>query len=455
MLEEPAMRPATALLVALAAAGVAAGAAPARAGSPIALRGAELRTVSGAAIPNGMLLVADGKILALGPADRVAVPPDAEVRDLAGRVIVPGLVDTHSHIGIYPRPNVPAHADGNELSGPVQSRLRALDAIWPEDPGIRMALAGGITTANIMPGSGNVVGGQTAYVKLRGRTVEDMLIHPGGVQGGLKMANGENPKRTYTEKGQAPFTRMAVAALARDLFVRAAERRDGSRRKAGKEDADRPERSLELEPIVEVLEGRRTVHHHTHRADDIRSVLRLQEEFGFDLVLQHATEAYKLADLLAAREIPVSLIVTDSPGGKYEFLDYRLDAAGALERAGVLVAIHTDDPITHSRLFLRSGALAVRGGMSEDGALAALTLAGARMLWLDDRLGSLEPGKDADFAVLSGPPFAASTQVLETWIEGVRVFDRADPEQRRWATGGIELPPPAPPAPPAPGEAPR
>jgi imidazolonepropionase-like amidohydrolase len=434
-------RPPLAAILA-AALSLALDAGSARAGV-VVLRGAEIRTVSHGTLAAGTLVVQDGKILAVGPPDEIALPADAQVRDVSGLVIVPGLVDTHSHVGIYPKPAVAAHADGNELTGAVQSRLRAIDAIWPDDPGIRMALAGGITTANIMPGSGNVAGGQTAYVKLRGRSVEAMLIQKEGVQGGLKMANGENPKTVYAAKGQTPSTRMANAAIARDLFVRATQYREKRRRseaKQAKDDAEPPARDLELEPVVEVLEGKRTVHFHTHRADDIRTVLRLQEEFGFDLVLQHATEAYELADELARRQLPVSLLVTDSPGGKYEFLHYRMETPGILERAGVLVAIHTDDPVTHSRLFLRSGALAVRGGMSEDGALAALTLNGAKMLWLDDRLGSLDPGKDADFVVLSGPPFSASTRVLETWIEGERVFQRSDPAQRRWATGGIDAP---------------
>jgi imidazolonepropionase-like amidohydrolase len=265
----------------------------------------------------------------------------------------------------------------------------------------------------------------------------------GGVQGGLKMANGENPKIRGAKLGQAPGTRMGIAALERDLFVRAlAYQKKGQthRRKVGAgQESEEPGRDLELEPIVEVLEGLRTVHHHTHRSDDILSVLRLQREFGFDLVLQHATEAWKVVDAIARARVPVSILALDSPGGKPESSEYRLDYGATLERAGVLVAIHTDDFITPSRLFLRSGAMAVRGGMSRDGALRALTLNGARMLRLDHRIGSIEPGKDADLVVLSGDPFSVYTHVLETWIEGERVFDRADPAQRRFATGGFAV----------------
>jgi imidazolonepropionase-like amidohydrolase len=407
--------------------------APARFASAeaLVLRGAEIRTVPSGTIPRGAVVILDGKIAAVGPENEVRVPSGAEVRDVTGRVMIPGLVDTHSHIGIYPRPRVPAHSDGNERSEPRQSALRAIDAIWPADPAIRMAVAGGVTTVNVMPGSGNVIGGQTAYVKLRGDTIEEMLIQADGVQGGMKMANGENPKRAYGSKEKAPVTRMSVAALQRGVFVKAAEYR--------KKDPDERERDLELEPILEVLDGKRTVHYHTHRADDIMTALRLQEEFGFDLVLQHVSEGYKVADEIASRRVPASIIMLDSPGGKHEAAEFTNENGAILERAGALVAIHTDDFITSSRLFLRSGALAVRAGMSEEGALAALTLNGAKMLRLDDRLGSIEVGKDADLVVLSGPPFSVYTKVLETYIDGERVFDRSDPSDLRYATGGYKV----------------
>ncbi len=207
----------------------------------------------------------------------------------------------------------------------------------------------------------------------------------------------------------------------------------------GGREVDTPERDIELEPVVEILEGRRTVHYHTHRSDDIMTALRLQREFGFDLVLQHGIEAWRVADEIARAGVPVSIIMLDSPGGKLEASQFRRDYGAILERAGVLVAIHTDDFITPSRLFLRSGAMAVRGGMSEEGALRALTLNPARMMRLDDRIGSIEVGKDADLVVLSGPPLALHTKVLETWIEGEQVFDHSDPAQRRFATGGFAV----------------
>lgn len=422
------------------------GEAPAAAGEYTLYRGARIYTAAGAPIDNGALLVHKGKIAAMGPMASVMAPKDATIRDLNGKVIIPGLVDTHSHIGIYPRPAVPAHGDGNEGSGPVQPGLRALDAIWPDDPGFHMAVAGGVTTANIMPGSGNVIGGQTLYVKLRGRTVEELAIPDMPVLGGLKMANGENPKG-YAGRQQAPFTRMKIAALQREQFVKARDYQAkwAAHRKAaesGKESAP-PERDLALEPLVEVLEKRRTVHFHCHRSDDLMTALRLAEEFGFEIVLQHATEGYRIADELVRRKVPVSLTLVDSPGGKLEVVGLLEENAAILDQAGVKVAINTDDFITESRFFLRTGAIAVRGGMSEESALKALTLHGAQMLHLDDRLGSLEKGKDADFVILSGPPFSVYTQVLETFIDGRRVFNRVEPRDWSYQVGGFALADPA------------
>jgi imidazolonepropionase-like amidohydrolase len=424
---------------------------------PAVYRGARILTAVGAPIDNGVLVVAKGKITAVGPADGVVAPDGAEVHDLAGKTIVPGLVDTHSHIGIWSRPNVPANEDANEGSGPVQSALRALDAINPADPGIRMAVSGGVTTANIMPGSGNVIGGQTLYVKLRGRTVEEMRIKGGKVLGGLKMANGENPKRfNFGRTKQPPATRMKLAALQREQFIKARDyqRKWQAYRQAvaeGKGGVTPPDVDLALEPLVEVLERKRTVHFHTHRADDLLTALRIAEEFNFEIVLHHATEGYRIADELARRQVPVSLTLVDSPGGKPEVAGLLEENAAILDKAGVPVAINTDDMITESRFLLRTGAIAVRGGMPEDRALRALTLYGARMLHLEDRVGSLEAGKDADFVVLSGPPFSVYTQVLQTYIDGQRVFNRADKRDWSYQAGGFALPDPAKlPAPPPP-----
>jgi imidazolonepropionase-like amidohydrolase len=407
----------------------------AKAEKVLAFTNATIHTATGdKPIEKATLLVKGSTILDVGA--NVAVPAGAEVIDLKGEVIIPGLVDTHSHVGVWTRPNVPANVDGNEGSGPVQPAVRAIDSFNPDDPGVKMALAGGVTTANVMPGSGNVIGGQTVYLKYRGRTVEEMRVFGRAgtkeILGGLKMANGENPKGYGRTKQQAPFTRMKVAALQRETFQKAKEY------KAKLDSGAKVDRDVALEPIVEVLNGTRTVHFHCHRADDLMTAVRISEEFGFELVLQHATEGYRVSDVLAKKKVPVSLTLIDSPGGKAETIGLLEENAAVLEKAGVTVTINTDDGITESRFMLRAGAIAVRGGMSEAAALKALTINAAKVMHLDHRVGSLEKGKDADFAILSGAPFSVYTHVRQTWIEGKKVFDYDT--DRAYQTGGFALP---------------
>ncbi len=392
--------------------------------TPTVFKGGNLITPTGDILERGVLVVHRGRIVAIGPPG-TAIPAGATTRDVAGKVIMAGLVDTHSHIGS------PA---GGDQSAPIQPDTRVLDAIDVRDAGIQKAQAGGITTANIMPGSGHLISGQTLYLKLRdGNTIDDLLItnKTGRVAGGLKMANGTNSRRDPP----FPGTRAKSASLVREKFVAAQDYRDKIARAKG--DAEKvPARDLALEILVEVLDGQRVVHHHTHRHDDILTVLRLQREFGFRVVLHHVSEAWKVAAEIAAAKVPSSVIILDSPGGKLEARDLDWKNGMALENAGATVGFHTDDPVTDSRLFLRSASFAVRAGMSRAGALRALTLAGAEMLDLQDRIGSLETGKDADFIVLSGDPFSVYTQVLETWVDGLKVFDRENPKDRLWSTGG-------------------
>jgi imidazolonepropionase-like amidohydrolase len=299
---------------------------------------------------------------------------------------------------------------------------------------VARARAGGVTLANVMPGSGHLISGQTLYLKLRdGGRIEDLALRDGagGLLGGLKMANGTNSIRG------APFpgTRGKSAALVRQSFLKAL---DYQRKKkaAGGDPEKAPELDLAMESLVEVLEGRRVVHHHTHRADDILTVLRLREEFGFRVVLHHVSDAWKVADEIAASGAGCSLIMLDSPGGKLEARDFDLRNGAELEKRGVVTAIHTDDPVTDSRWMLRSAALAVRAGMSPARAIESVTLAGARLLGLEGRVGSLEAGKDADFVVLTGEPLSVYTRVEETWVEGRRVFDLERVEDRLLAEGG-------------------
>ncbi len=414
-------------------------------------RGARVHTAAGPVIENGTLIIQNGRIEEVIESDRIILPPDAKIIDVTGKVIIPGLVDSHSHLGVYSRPALKANSDGNETTDPVTSIVRALDSLNPFDPGIRMANAGGITTANIMPGSANVIGGQTIYVKLRGYSPEQMWFETPHVLGGLKMANGENPKRAYGGKGKAPSTRMKVAALQRAELIKAQEylaKWQQYREKATEFDAKKadtkkddpptpPERNIALEPLVDVLQKKRTVHFHTHRADDILTVLRLRKEFGFDLVIQHGTEAYKVLDEIAKAGVPVSLTIPDSPGGKAEVVGFIEECAAEMTKAGIKVHVNTDDPVTESRFLLRTAAITVRGGLSPDEALKTITINPAQALKLDERVGSLENGKDADFVVLSGEPFSVYSRVLETYIDGKRVFSLDNDSDRSFQTGGF------------------
>ena len=394
---------------------------------PQAFVGAKIIPIEGPEIENGVLVVQGGKILAVGGAG-TTIPTNAVRHDVKGKVIMPGLVDTHSHIG---------SPEGADSTAPIQPDVRVSDSLNLRSASVMKARAGGITSVNVMPGSGHLLSGQTMYLKLReGQTLDALALGKlpnGSYLGGLKMANGTNSRRATAS---FPGTRAKSAALVREQFVKA---QDYQRKlkEAGEDPKKRPARDLGLEALVEVLEGKRVVHHHTHRHDDILTVLRLSQEFGFKVVLHHVSDAWMVADEIAKSGMGASIITIDSPGGKLETKDLRMTNGAALEKAGVLVGFHTDDPITDSRWFLRSAAMGVRAGMTRKGALKAMTLNGAKLLDLQGRVGSLKPGKDGDFLLLSADPLSVYAHVEETWVEGVKVFDRADPKQRLYATGGL------------------
>ncbi len=394
---------------------------------PTAYVGAKIIPIVGQPIENGILIVQNGKIVAVGDARTVKLTADVITIDVSGKVIMPGLVDSHSHIGEG------AGADG---SSPIQPEVRLLDSFNARSSSIQRAQSGGLTTVNVMPGSGHLNSGQTLYVKLRdGNIVDDLLITTadGKIAGGMKFANGTNSIRSGG--GNFPGTRAKSVSLVREQLIKAQEYRTKITKAAG-DVTKLPNRDLAMESLVEVLEGKRIVHFHSHRHDDIMSVIRLQKEFGFRVVLQHVTEGWKVADEIAKAKIPASIIMIDSPGGKLEAVDLRFENAAILEKAGVLVGFHSDDYITDSRLLLRSAALGVRAGMSREKALYGLTMANAIMLDLDKKVGSLESGKDADFIVLSGDPFSVYTRVLQTFVEGKNVFDRSILADLLIATGG-------------------
>jgi imidazolonepropionase-like amidohydrolase len=394
----------------------------------IAFINATIIPISGPPIMEGVLIVQNGKITAVGDARTVRLGSNVQIVDLKGKIVMPGLVDTHSHIG---------EGSGADGSSPIQPDVRLLDSLNVRAASLQRAQAGGITTVNVMPGSGHLDSGQTLYIKLRDGAVkiDDLLIFDGSgnYMGGIKFANGTNSIRSGG--GNFPGTRAKSAALVREQLIKAQEYKAKIVKAAG--DATKlPARDLAMEALVEVLDKKRVVHFHTHRHDDILTVLRLQKEFGFRVVLHHVSEAWKVADEIAAAKVPSSIILIDSPGGKLETMDISYTNGAALEKAGALVGFHTDDYITDSRLFLREAALAVRAGMSREKALYGMTMAGAIMLDLQDRVGTLEAGKDADFIVLSGDPLSVYSHVLQTWVDGKKVFDRSNSQDYLIAVGG-------------------
>jgi len=392
-------------------------------------QGAEILPVSGDPIPNGVLVVKNGKIESVGPEGSVSVPSGAVVINVSGKVIMPGLVDPHSHIG---------EGDGGDRSAAMHPDVRIMDTIDPRSDTFKKALAGGITSVNVMPGSGHLMSGQTVYLKLRpANTVEEMLLYvdeENEIYGGLKMANGTNSIR------QPPFpgTRAKSAAMIRSLYLKAQQYHEKIKDAEG-DPSKMPERDLGMETLIEVLEGKRIVHNHTHRHDDILTAIRLSQEFGYRMVLHHVSEGWKVADEIAEAGVKASIITLDSPGGKMEAVDLAYRTGAVMEEAGVDFGYHTDDGITDSRLFLRSAAFGMREGMSREKALESLTIANARMMDIEDRTGSLDPGKDADFIILSGDPFSVYTKVEQTWVEGEKVYDYSDPEDKKYATGGYDV----------------
>jgi imidazolonepropionase-like amidohydrolase len=343
------------------------------------------------------------------------VPEGVEVVDAAGGWVLPGLIDAHVHLGVWEEGEGWAGIDGNEATDPVMAAARAIDAINPREQGFDDALGAGVTTVNVNPGSANPIGGQAVALKTYGGVVDDMVLrNPSGV----KAALGENPKRVYGEQKKTPSTRLGVALVLRKAFSAARS----YQAKLAAADGSPVETDLVSETLVKVLDREIPWRQHCHRADDIATALRLAEEFGYDLVLDHGTESYLIADLIAERGVPVlygPMIVSRS---KVEVRHRSIAAPGILDRAGVQVSIITDHPVVPIEYLITQAALAVREGMDRDAALRAVTVNPAQVLGVADRVGSLTPGKDADLAWWSGDPFDLSSRVLRTWIDGVEVY---------------------------------
>jgi imidazolonepropionase-like amidohydrolase len=397
-------------------------------GVPTAITGATIFDGEGGRIENGTIVLAEGRIQAIGGAD-TPVPEGATRIDAAGRFVTPGVIDIHSHLGDYPSPQVEAHQDGNEVTGPVRPEVWAEHSIWPQDPGFTRALAnGGITTLHVLPGSANLFGGRGVTLRnVPARTYQQMRF-PGAPRS-LKMACGENPKRVYGGRNQMPASRMANVALMRQTWQRASEYRDRMRR-----DPSGP-RDLAMETLVEVLDGNVLVQNHCYRADEMAIMLDMAKEFGFKIAsFHHAVEAYKIADLLRENGTCAS-VWADWWGFKLEAYDAVNENAPLIHNAGACAIIHSDDPNGIQRLNQETAKTLADGRrmglqISDEVAWRWIAINPANALGIGNETGSLRVGKRADVVLWNGNPLSVYTRPQQVWIDGALMYDMNNPRLR-------------------------
>lgn len=386
----------------------------------LAIINAKVLTITRGTIDKGTVLLDAGKIFSVGA--KVEIPAGAQIIDAAGKIVTPGFVDAHCHAGIWEEGFGWEGDDVNEMTDPVTPHVRAIDAINPEDQGLRDAVEGGITAIWSAPGSGNVIGGEGVTLKTHGggRAVDQMVIRDFS---GLKAATGENPKRIYSKQKKTPSTRMGTAAVLRDTLVKGQNYL--AKLEKGKIDPEKaPERDLKLEAVARVLRGEIPLRVHAHRADDIMTAIRIAEEFNIRITIEHCTEGHKIAGELARRNIPAVVGPSLTARVKVELRDRTLATAGLLARAGVKVAIMTDHPVIPINFLPFCAALAIREGMPEEEALKAVTINSAEIIGAADRIGSIEPGKDADLVIWAGHPFELRSRVEKTIVDGEIVYSR-------------------------------
>jgi imidazolonepropionase-like amidohydrolase len=390
----------------------------------IAIINSTLHTVTQGTIERGTLLVGDeGRIAAVGAA--VDVPDGAQVIEADGLHLFPGFVDAHTHLGIWEEGVGQAFWDGNEATDPVTPHVRALDAINPRDQGLADARRAGVTTVCVTPGSANAICGQATVIKTAGEVVDRMVVRQ---PAGLKMALGENPKSVYKSRDKAPSTRMGTAALIREALVKAQTYMGKQAKAASDPEQKPPDEDLKMEALALALRGEIPARIHAHRADDILTALRLGEEFGLQVVLEHCTEGHKVAAELAAAGFPALVGPSLSSRSKMELRELSFTTPGELVRAGVTVALISDHPFVPIQFLPLCAGLAMREGLDEERALRAITLTPAEILGLAGRLGSLEAGKDADLALYRSHPFyEVQARCLLTLVQGQIVHDARTP----------------------------
>lgn len=397
----------------------------------VAIVGGTVLTGTDQKIENGVVLMSDGKVQAVGPAS-TAVPAGYRVVDARGRFVTPGIIDVHSHLGVYPSPGVQGMSDGNEATSPNTAQVWAEHSLWPQDPGFNTARAGGVTTLQILPGSANLFGGRGVTVRNVPSITMQGMKFPGAPYG-VKMACGENPSRVYGSRNQSPATGMGNVAGYRAAFIAAQDYRDkwDKWRKTG--EGSPPTRNLQNETLAGVLDGSILVQNHCYRADEMAVMMDIAEEFDFRITaFHHAIEAYKLAPQLAQAGICADMW-TGWWGFKMEALDAVEENAALVDApAGSCAVIHSDDAQLTQRLNQEAAAALAAGrraGMtiSEERAISWITSNAARSIGIDDETGSLEPGKRGDLVIWSANPFSVYARADQVYIDGALTFDRTDP----------------------------
>lgn len=401
-------------------------------GAPVLIRGVTIFDGEGGRIDNGEILLADGKVQAVGT--DLAAPQGTQLIDGTGKFVTPGIIDVHSHLGDYPQPEVEAHQDGNEATGPARPEVWAEHSVWPQDPAFSRALTnGGVTAMQILPGSANLFGGRSVTLKnVPARTMQGMKFP--GAPYGLKMACGENPKRVYGSKNQMPATRMGNIALTRQTWIDAKaydQEWDAYEKSGGK----MPKRDLAKDTLRGVLDGKILVHNHCYRADEMAIMIDLSREMGYKIgTFHHAVESYKIADLLA-REGICSAMWADWYGFKMESYDAVKENIALVHKAGACAIVHSDDPNGIQRLN-QEAAKALAAGrrigldISEATAWTWLSANPARALGIFDKTGSLKPGKMADVVLWNGNPFSNYSRPERVWVDGALLYDANNPRLR-------------------------
>ena len=363
------------------------------------IQGGLVKPIAGEDIPNGQVLIDNGKIVAVGA--NLQVPDGTEVYDASGCIVTPGLVDAHTHIGLDEEAIRWEGADYNEMSDPVTPDMRGIDGINPQDEAFRLALEGGVTTAVTGPGSANVLGGTFVAIKLYGNVVDEMVIKNPAA---MKAAFGENPKGCYGQNGRkAPVTRMGVAALLRETLEKTRRYAEEIEESEKDETKKRPY-DPKLEAMLPVIRQEIPLKCHAHRADDMLTAIRIAEEFEIKLTLDHCTDGHLIADTLAAKGYPVLVGPSLGNKSKFELKNKTFSTPGILYKAGLPVCIITDAPVIPLYYLPLCAGLAVREGLPEDEAWRAITINPAHVAGIEGRVGSLEAGKDADIAVFSSDP---------------------------------------------------